>query len=90
MYFFGRVNMSSGPVRIPDSGWFADQDDDSPDDTLWRPYLQVGDDICAPLDIWFKTEADCWDFIEKEVIGKGFTIAERRLMAKEGRGAKSS
>lgn len=56
-------------------GWFADTtDEDDPDHSEefpWRPFLQLPG-MVASLSISFATEEACKDFIQKDVIGKGF------------------
>ena len=45
-----------------DEGWFADHCEDAPGAFPWQPCM-ILDGICASVDIWFRTEAECVDFI---------------------------
>lgn len=61
-------------------GWFADvpavdewADAPSPE-SPWRPYLQL-DGIRVSMNVWFRTEDDCTQFIREEVLGKGMLDA---------------
>jgi hypothetical protein len=47
-------------------GWFADQDDEN--GGMWRPYFQT-DGVCAGIELWFDTEAECDQFIDEELVG---------------------
>lgn len=54
------------------TGWFADLDDDADVDPKfpWSPMIQTAGG-CYPLPIWFQTEADCVEFIRRDILGRG-------------------
>ena len=53
-------------------GWFAALDEDQAQvgQMAWQPSLQL-EGICLELPIWFKSEMECLEFIDDEIIGKG-------------------
>jgi hypothetical protein len=57
-------------VRSDRRGWFADLDESATDDFRWAPHLQA-DGVIPSLDIWFRTEDECMDWIRENVIGRG-------------------
>lgn len=56
-------------------GWLADIDEDATGDHRWQPVLQL-DGICLDLDIWFATDGECLEWIDREVIGRGLWSGE--------------
>lgn len=51
-------------------GWLADVDESAPAYSRWQPVLQA-DGVCLPFEIWFSTEAECLDWIRRDVLGRG-------------------
>jgi hypothetical protein len=63
--------MTETAPRSEPRGWFADIDETAEgDDFRWSPHLQAGG-VIPSLDIWFRTEEECTDWIRREVIGVG-------------------
>lgn len=55
------------------TGWFAAnraEDEETDDRYPWQPILQ-DEGGQFPLPVWFATEAECTDFITREVLGRG-------------------
>jgi hypothetical protein len=54
-------------------GWFADWDDEQPQDGCgWQPCLETGQGHIPCFEVWFKTKAECEAFIADNVIGVGW------------------
>jgi len=53
-------------------GWFSDIDETK---DMWQPRLQAGG-FCPCIDMWFQTKADCDEFIQDNIIGKGWDRAD--------------
>lgn len=53
-------------------GWFADlaNEEDRDPRWPWQPFIQT-DACCFPLRVRFATEADCIDFIRRNIAGRG-------------------
>ena len=53
------------------TGWFADlaAEDERVESAPWQPFLQIPGS-CVGMTIWFQTEADCEDFIRREILGQ--------------------
>lgn len=58
------------------TGWFADTTESETASMLWHPILQLPG-ICVPMEIWFETEADCEDFIRREILGQPMLEEQR-------------
>lgn len=52
-------------------GWFADVDDDEtlPREFRWQPVLDTNEGSCHSFDVWFRTEAECEEYISRCIIG---------------------
>ena len=50
-----------------ETGWFADR---GPTDDGWFPSVQT-ESLNLDLEVWFQTEAECLDFIRREILGLG-------------------
>lgn len=50
-------------------GWYANWDKDA---EAFQPILQTKSGTVTSLEIWFKEEAACDDFIREEVVGENF------------------
>lgn len=62
--------MSRGPERS--AGWFADWDDEQQTDYGWQPCFETGQGHIPCFEIWFKTKAECEEWIAANVIGAGW------------------
>ena len=48
--------------------WFADEDERQTHDK-WQPSADAGEGIIYSIEIWFRRESDCWDFIRTHLVG---------------------
>jgi hypothetical protein len=72
------------------TGWFAcferGEDASLNPDYPWRPVLDLNGHMPG-LDVWFKTEAECLDFIRTQVIGQPLLDSEQPGTNPGGRSA---
>jgi hypothetical protein len=67
----------------PRKMWFADTDEDAPNDHCpWQPVLQL-DGFCASVSMWFATEAECEAFIRENLVGTGWMDGPTRYPCPE-------
>lgn len=60
-----------------DSGWFAEWDDEQTDtDYRWKPCLETGNGFIPCFQVWFKTKAECEEWIAANVIGAGWIYGD--------------
>lgn len=52
---------------MADTGWWAEDIGDG----SWVPTIQLGSVLCLSLPAWFKTEAECLEFIRANLVGAG-------------------
>lgn len=57
-------------------GWFADLDATQGGDYQWQPCLETGKGHIPCFEVWFKTKAECEDWIAANVIGVGWFPGE--------------
>lgn len=61
-------------------GWAAEQEPEDVEQTafrgMWYPYIQLQGGMGADLDIHFRTEEDCLEFIRDEILGVQFFPGE--------------
>lgn len=50
-------------------GWFADVDDEQDGDCRWQPCLETGQGHIPSFQVWFKTRAECEQWIADNAIG---------------------
>lgn len=58
------------------SGWFADLDHEQEGELRWQPCLETGSGHVPCFRIWFKTKAECEDWMAHIVIGAGWFPGE--------------
>lgn len=58
-------------------GWFSDIDRDEPGEYRWQPCLETGTGHIPHFEVWFRTEAECDEWIGANVLGVG-TLADHR------------
>lgn len=52
------------------SYWFADiNPEQTGSEYRWQPCLQLPVSICHSFDVWFRSEAECLDYIREYIIG---------------------
>jgi hypothetical protein len=62
---------------MSDNGWFAEFDDTV---GRWIPVIQI-DGTCFSIDIWFKTEMECLEWLRCEIIGSIFNLEAQRKVS---------
>lgn len=57
-------------------GWFADWDSEATSEYGWQPCLETGQGHVPSFEVWFKSEAECEQWIADNVIGVGWFPGE--------------
>lgn len=54
-------------------GWFSDIDEqvEPGDEYVWQPCLETGTGHIPCLDVWFKSKADCDEWITEHILDVG-------------------
>ena len=53
-------------------GWFADFDREAASEYAWQPCLETGVGHIPSFEVWFRTKAECEQWIKDNVIAVGW------------------